>query len=356
MSGAATSEPIAAERRDVVALARELARRELAPQALALDERRLGAFEAAWKPIAASGYDRALLATEDGGVGLDAGSLLGCVEELAAGEPGVALQILLSNAALAALPAERAARIGAAERWAFVPAPPDQVATPARLATSARRDAPLVLAGTLSPALGALGADGIVIAQGGEKPAVLALEAEAPGLTIEACEDQLGLRAAAAARISISPSAEAVATPAGPSAPASMTLLRAGSAAIARGIIGRANELGLAYACTRQQGGVAIVEHDAVRRMLAAMAVGLDSLSAPADVVLDESATLAVKVATTEAAVAASTDAVQVFGGTGYMRETGVEKLMRDAKYLQLWPEPNWAADDAIVAAALGDR
>ncbi len=75
MSGAATSEPIAAERRDVVALARELARRELAPQALALDERRPSAFEAAWKRIAASGYDRALLATDDGGAGLDAGSI-----------------------------------------------------------------------------------------------------------------------------------------------------------------------------------------------------------------------------------------------------------------------------------------
>jgi hypothetical protein len=35
------------------------------------------------------------------------------------------------------------------------------------------------------------------------------------------------------------------------------------------------------------------------------------------------------------------------------MHETGVEKLMRDAKYLQLWPEPNWTADDAIVDAAI---
>lgn len=38
---------------------------------------------------------------------------------------------------------------------------------------------------------------------------------------------------------------------------------------------------------------------------------------------------------------------------SGYVHETGVEKLMRDAKYLQPWPEPNWTAADAIVEAVL---
>jgi alkylation response protein AidB-like acyl-CoA dehydrogenase len=40
---------------------------------------------------------------------------------------------------------------------------------------------------------------------------------------------------------------------------------------------------------------------------------------------------------------------VQVFGGTGYMVETGIEKLMRDAKYCQLFPEPNWVAHDEMM-------
>jgi len=53
-------------------------------------------------------------------------------------------------------------------------------------------------------------------------------------------------------------------------------------------------------------------------------------------------------VASTTDAVASTTDAVQVFGGTGYMVETGIEKLMRDAKYCQLFPEPNWVAHDAL--------
>lgn len=353
MTATATGAAAVAERREVVALARELGRRELAPRALALDERRPGAVEGAWGRIVEAGYDRALLSERDGGADLDVGSLLLCLEEIAAGDAGVALLVLLANAALAALPPERAARVGESERWALVPAPPEQLATPARIALSTGRDGQPVLAGMLSPALGAAGADGIVVVRGGEGATVLALTKEAPGLGIEACEHQLGLRAAAAARISL---LEVTGDPvaAGDAAGASLTLLRAGSAAIARGVARRAHELALEYARTRLQGGVAIVEYDAVRRLLAAMEVGLATVPAPTGVVLGEPATLAAKVAATEAAVAATTDAVQVFGGSGYMHETGVEKLMRDAKYLQLWPEPNWMADDPIVEASLG--
>ena len=61
-------------------------------------------------------------------------------------------------------------------------------------------------------------------------------------------------------------------------------------------------------------------------------------------------------VAATDAAVASTTDAVQVFGGTGYMVETGIEKLMRDAKYCQLFPEPNWVAHDELMRSERGDR
>jgi alkylation response protein AidB-like acyl-CoA dehydrogenase len=332
VSAVTTRDEGSAERHEVVALARELGRRELAPHALELDERRAGALEAAWGHVAEVGFDRALLAVDDGGVGLDTGSLLLCLEEIATGEAGVALLVLLANAALAALAPERAAQIGEAERWALVPSPHGRIS------------------------LGALGADGLVVVEHGAEPAVLALAAGAPGLKIEACEFQLGLRSAAAARISLSGAAAEPALPspeAGAAADASMALLRTGSAAIARGVARRAQEVALEYAQERVQGGVAIVEHDAVRRMLAAMSVRLAATPAPRGAELDEAAALAAKVAATEAAVATSTDAVQVFGGTGYMHETGVEKLMRDAKYLQLWPEPNWMADDAIVEAAL---
>lgn len=327
MSAVETRGEGTAERHEVVALASELGRRELGPRALELDERAPGALEAAWGRVAEVGFDRALLAVDDGGVGLDSGSLLLCLEEIAAGEAGVALLVLLANAALAALPPERAAQVGEGERWALVPSPRGRIS------------------------LGALGADGLVAVESGAAPAVLALPAGAPGLAIEACEFQLGLRSAAAARVSLSDEAGERVVADG--AAASLALLRAGCAAIARGVARRAHELALEYAQGRVQGGVAIVEHDAVRRMLAAMSVRLVTLPPPRGADLDEAAALAAKLAATEAALETATDAVQVFGGTGYMHDTGVEKLMRDAKYLQLWPEPNWTADDAIVEAAL---
>lgn len=132
-----------------------------------------------------------------------------------------------------------------------------------------------------------------------------------------------------------------------------LALLRAGTAAIARGIARRAHEMALEYAHARRQGGVAIIEHDAVSDMLSAMSVRLafrpEIAVDTSGLALDGAQALAAKIAATDAAVASTTDAVQVFGGTGYMVETGIEKLMRDAKYCQLFPEPNWIAHDELM-------
>jgi alkylation response protein AidB-like acyl-CoA dehydrogenase len=47
------------------------------------------------------------------------------------------------------------------------------------------------------------------------------------------------------------------------------------------------------------------------------------------------------KVAASDAAMAVSTDAVQVMGGYGYMVEYGVERFMRDAKVFQIFEGAN---------------
>lgn len=345
-----------AERHEVVALAHEIGRRELAPHALELDEARPGPLESAWDSVAEVGFDRALLAVDEGGVGLDAGSLLLCLEEIATGEAGVALLVLLSNAALAALPPERAAEIDQGERWALVATPPDQLATPARVIVGAAGDGRPTLSGALSPAPGGLGAGGIVVVRAGAEPAVLALDDGASGLHVEPCQPLLGLRSAVPARISFEDTAAEPASPAGEAraaAEASLALLRSGCAAIARGVARRAREMALEYAENRFQGGVPIIEHDAVREMLAAMTVRQATAPAPPGPDIDRVAALTERAAATDAALATATDAVQVFGGTGYMHDTGVEKLMRDAKCLQLWPEPTWIGHD-MIAEALG--
>ena len=121
------------ERREIVEVARELGRRELLPHALELDEPRTDAVDAAWERVTDVGFDRALISVEDGGVGLDTDTLLLCLEELAAGDGGIAMLALLSNAALAVLPAEQLAEIPPGKRWALVPAPPGDLPTSARV-------------------------------------------------------------------------------------------------------------------------------------------------------------------------------------------------------------------------------
>ncbi|MBJ7348264.1 MAG: hypothetical protein JHC87_06815, partial [Thermoleophilaceae bacterium] len=98
--------------------------------------------------------------------------------------------------------------------------------------------------------------------------------------------------------------------------------------------------------------GTAIIHYGAVREMLGAMtqrevAVKLPLIAAAPAPTL--ATALATKAALTDAAVATTLDAVQVYGGMGYMHETGVEKLMRDAKYCQLYPQSNWLARDTLV-------
>lgn len=354
MSPVAAAGTAAAERREVVAVAGELARRELAPRAVELDERRPEALAAAWARVVEVGFDRALVADACGGAGLDAATLLSCLEEIAVGDGGVALSVLLSNAALAALPGEQVAALRAGERWALLPAPPAELPTAARIRVE-QRDGEATVHGELCPALGALGADGLVLVADAARPVVLGLPATTVGMRTRRCEPQLGLRAAGAARVRFSgPTAEVALTGADAVlvAAQSLALLRAGAAAIARGVARRALEVALEYAGSRIQGGVEILAHDAVRDMLAAMRVRADAGGSPAAALeAGEAETLVAKIAATDAAVATATDAVQVFGGAGYMHETGVEKLMRDAKCLQLWPEPNW-----IAAGMLAER
>jgi butyryl-CoA dehydrogenase len=349
----------AVERAELRDMARELARRELRPRTGALDAADPAALAHCWGALAEVGLDRALLPEEHGGAGLGVAELLTAVEELATADGGIAMCAVLSNAALLALGSDRAAGVREGARWVIVPA-----RAGAEVTLSQRS-----LVGRVASALGAHGADGIVLAIDRGEPALVAIDARGSGIACARDDAQMGLRAAPAASIELaladvevlaaaSTDADGTARPEAGRAKVSAgarevaratALVRAGTAAVARGITRRAYELAYDYARERRQGGVAIIEHEAVADMLAAMAVTL-ALRAPAPA--DAAEALALKIAATDAAVASTTDAVQVFGGTGYMYETGVEKLMRDAKYCQLFPEPNWIARQQLVRLA----
>jgi acyl-CoA dehydrogenase len=111
------------------------------------------------------------------------------------------------------------------------------------------------------------------------------------------------------------------------------------------GVARAAMELSVAYAKKRVQFGVPIARHQAVQFMLADMAKDIDA----ARLLVWKAAWLADQGIrnTREAAIAkafgadmamrVTTDAVQVYGGAGYTRWHPVEKLMRDAKVIQIY-------------------
>jgi acyl-CoA dehydrogenase len=115
--------------------------------------------------------------------------------------------------------------------------------------------------------------------------------------------------------------------------------------AIAIGISQRALDECTRYAKERQQFGQAIAQFQAVQFMLADMAIEVEAtrlLTYKAAWMLDQGAQASIVSSYAKAfggdhAMRITTDAVQIFGGYGYMKEYPVEKLMRDAKLLQIY-------------------
>jgi acyl-CoA dehydrogenase len=120
-------------------------------------------------------------------------------------------------------------------------------------------------------------------------------------------------------------------------------------AAIATGIAQRALDESVAYARERKAFGSPIGDFQAVQFLLADMAKEIEAarlLTLQSAWLIDAGERAAkhsaiAKCFATDAAMRASTDAVQIFGGNGYTREYPVEKLMRDAKLMQIYEGTN---------------
>src|SRR6202035_4581072 len=106
-----------------------------------------------------------------------------------------------------------------------------------------------------------------------------------------------------------------------------------------------AMEFAVEYSKERVQFGVPIAMHQAIQFMLADMAtkVYLSRLAAwNSASLLDQGKRNTIESShakrfAADSAMEVSTDAVQVFGGYGFIKEYKIEKLMRDAKILQLY-------------------
>ena len=121
-------------------------------------------------------------------------------------------------------------------------------------------------------------------------------------------------------------------------------------AAHALGIARAAFEDAVAYINERRQSGRRIVEFQGIQFMLADMATDLAMcerwLWHVAALVDAEASDFGIeasmlKLRASDLAMRITTDAVQLFGGYGYIRDYRVERLMRDAKITQIWEGTN---------------
>ncbi len=174
---------------------------------------------------------------------------------------------------------------------------------------------------------------------------------DADGVSVDKKEDKLGQRASDTALISF----DEVEVPAGNLLGeenhgfklAMMTLdhTRPGVAALGVGIARAAFEFASEYSKERVQFGVPIAMHQAVAFMIADMATKIEAsrlLVWESAVMLDQGQrnTLVASHAkrfAADTAMEVTVDAVQVYGGYGFIKEYPVEKLMRDAKIMQLY-------------------
>ena len=133
---------------------------------------------------------------------------------------------------------------------------------------------------------------------------------------------------------------------------------RPGVAAQAVGIAQGSLELAVDYAHKRVQFGKSIASFQGIQWMLADMATKVEaarSLVYAVASMIDRgkkdvgAASACAKLFASDVAMEVTTEAVQIFGGYGYMREYGVEKFMRDAKITQIYEGTNQIQKNIIA-------
>ena len=171
------------------------------------------------------------------------------------------------------------------------------------------------------------------------------------GVVVDKKEDKMGQRASNTATVSFNdieiPAANLLGQENGGFKLAMMTLdrTRPGVASMAVGIARSAMEHAISYSKERIQFGVPIAAHQAIQFMIADMAtkVHLARLGTwQSAVLLDQGARNTIESShakrfAADTAMEVATDAVQVYGGYGFIKEYPVEKIMRDAKIMQLY-------------------
>jgi len=185
---------------------------------------------------------------------------------------------------------------------------------------------------------------------------IVVVEKGTPGFQVVRTENKMGMRASSTATLSFEncrvPRSNLLRSPGDGLAMLFHFLNRSrpSVAAHALGIARAAFDDAVKYVNERKQSGRKIIENQGIQFMIADMATDLafcerwlwhvaQRIEAGVDNIGQESSML--KMRASDLAMRITTDAVQLFGGYGYIKDFRVERLMRDAKITQIWEGTN---------------
>ena len=362
--------PLSGEQREIQAVAREFAKREIAPHTAKWDR------EAYFEPslvgkLGELGFLGMLIPEKYDGLGLDTLTYLVVLEEIAIVDASVAVMLSVHNS----LPTQMILRWGTdeqKERWlkplargemlgAFALSEPEAGSDAASLRTQAVRDGDdWILNGTKAWVSSGTSGDVILAMartdcpddrRGARGIGTFIITPDLPGFSVGKKEDKMGLRASPTVQLHFSdmrvPGDRLLGAQGSGFIYAMQTLDngRLGIAAQAIGIAEAALRHAAAYAAERKQFKKPIKEFQAIQFKLADMATSV----AGARALLHMSATAKdrgekmtqfsamAKLSASRAAMWVTTQAIQIFGGYGYVSDYPVERLFRDAKVTEIY-------------------
>ena len=377
--------PLTEMQREVQRLAHEFAANEIAPFAEQWD--RDAHFEPTLVPkLGTLGFLGMLLPEAHDGLGLDTISYLLALEEVAAVDASTAVMMSVHNS----LPTQMLLRWGSDEQKARLLAPmargeklgafalsePEAGSDAAALTCQAVKDGPdWVLTGTKAWVTNGNTADVILAMartdvagarKGAKGISAFIVTPDLPGFSVSKKEDKLGLRASPTVQLRFDemrvPAANLLGEPGQGFIYAMQSLDhgRLGIAAQAIGIARAAFEAAVAYAGERTQFGLPIRDFQAIQFKLADMATRIASARAllhATAAAKDRGESVGMfgsmsKLLASETAMWVTTQAVQVFGGYGYVKEYPVERYFRDAKVTEIY-EGTSEIQRVVIARAL---
>ena len=362
--------PQSEEQRAIVAMARQFATDELLPHVARWDEEAY--FEPSIVPkLGALGFLGMLIPEQYDGLGLDTTSYLLALEEIAAADASTAVLMSVHNS----LPTQMLLRWGSEQlrdRYlrpmargellgAFALSEPDAGSDAASLRTQAVRDGDSwVLNGTKAWVTSGTHA-GVILAmartdsardrRGAKGISTFVVTPDLPGFHVGKKEDKLGLRSSPTVQLvfdDMRVPAENLVGEEGRGFIYAMQSLdhgRLGIAAQSVGIARAALEHARRYAAERRQFGRAIRDYQAIQFKLADMAMRVTAsrtLLHAAAAAKDRGETVTKyssmsKLFASETAMFVTDEAVQIFGGYGYVKDYPVERLLRDAKVTEIY-------------------